>query len=342
MKMKLNRCPVLIVICLFLGFSSTGQNLYTARKDSVKVPRQPYLRYFTKDGYGRNITFYLSEVNPGQKLPLVVYIQGSGMGSHFIQQNATILPANGHIYVLESLQDRARLLIVEKPGVNYLDNPAEGENIRNRKFHQEHSLERWSEAVKAAILATLRSDLADSNRVLVIGHSEGGLVACKITSDMKGLVTHVANLAGGGTSQLFDIISLTRKGNFFSHVSENPGERVTHVLDEWKKILADPLNTEKYFFGYSYLRWSSFMKTSCLEQLENCTARIFIAQGMKDEQVDPVSADQLYAHLLSKNRQVQYDRLEQADHSFNDNRNPAANGWKAEMEKIMDWFSGSK
>jgi esterase/lipase len=323
---------------LLFGFTLQAQNLYQARKDSVKVPGQPYLRYFTKDKFDRSVTFYLSETKSTSKLPLVVYVQGSGANSNFSKNNDKITPRNGHIYVYESLEEKARLLIVEKPGVKYLDSPGQGEAMNNDEFNREHSLERWSEAIEAAIKATIRSGLADSSRILVIGHSEGGLVACKIANDLRKLVTHVADLAGGGDSQLYDILMLARKGNFFKNVSDEPAQRVQYVLDEWKKILAEPMNTEKFFFGFSYLRWSSFMQTSCLEQLQSCTAKIFIGQGFKDENLDPSSADQLYAHLLSKNKDVTYDRLDNADHGFNDKNKPGFNGWKEEMQKVIIWF----
>lgn len=327
---------LIILAALFAPIQNYSQTIYKAIKDSVKVPRQPYLRFFTKDKYERKITFYISEVTGTAKLPLIVYVQGSGANSHFIIHNDQLIPANGHIFITESLNNKARLLIVEKPGVKYLDNPRESQ--KNGAFNAEHSLEKWCEAVEASIKATIRSGLADSSKILVIGHSEGGLVACKVANDMSGLVSHVANLAGGGDSQLYDLLILARKGNLFKNISEDPASRVQYVLDEWKNIQAEPFNTNRFFLGFSYLRWSSFMQTSSLEQLENSKAKILIVQGSKDENLDPASADQLYAHLLSKGKNVAYHRLENADHSFKDVTKPNENGWKTEMEKILAWF----
>ena len=327
-----------IIGCLLTGIVTSSQTIYTAIKDSVKVPRQPYLRYFTKDRYERKITFYLSETNNASTLPLVVYVQGSGNNSNFISTGQRVVPVNGHIYITESLNGRARLLVVEKPGVKYLDNPGPEGSLYNEAFNQQHSLEKWSEAIEASIKATIRSGLADSSKIIVIGHSEGGLVACKVANDLEGLVTHVANLAGGGDSQLYDLLALARTGKFFTNISADSLARVQYVIDQWKKITAEPLNTNRFFFGFTYLRWSSFMQTSCIEQLEKCNANILIAQGFKDENLDPASADQLYAHLLSKRKNVTYHRLENADHSFNDPAKPNENGWKIEMEKILEWF----
>ena len=46
----------------------------------------------------------------------------------------------------------------------------------------------------------------DAARTLVIGHSEGGIVAAYVAAKLP-KVTHVASLAGGGPTQLFDFVS---------------------------------------------------------------------------------------------------------------------------------------
>src|SRR4051812_39293573 len=96
---------------------------YQPRRDSHHVPSQPYERYFTIDQFGRTITFYLSELpkDAPAKLPLVVYIQGSGCQSNFGQHDGRTFPQNGHATVGDAVRGRARLLIVEKPGVKFLD-----------------------------------------------------------------------------------------------------------------------------------------------------------------------------------------------------------------------------
>jgi hypothetical protein len=94
---------------------------YEPRKDQKRVPRQPYERYFTYDRFGREITFYLSEATDKTPLPLMVYIQGSGCGSLFKNQDDRVVPASGHITLQVAAQAKARALIVEKPGVKFLD-----------------------------------------------------------------------------------------------------------------------------------------------------------------------------------------------------------------------------
>lgn len=319
---------------------SVASQQYLPRKDSAPVLGQPYERYFTTDRFGREITFYLSKATAGQgPLPLVVYIHGSGSASHFEMNNDKVVPAGGHIVVQEVADGEARVLIVEKPGVKYLDRPrTEDEQAGSAEFRREHTLERWAEAVEAAIRASGSVPGVQAGKALVIGHSEGGLVACRVARELPDIVTHVASLAGGGPSQLFDLITLTRKGSFFRDVSEDPEVRVRHVLDKWRAIQADPQSTEKLFFGFAYRRWSSFLASSPIEELTSARAKIYLAQGADDDAVDPASSDALDAHLRAQGKELVYDRVAGANHSFRIKDKPGVDGWQQQMERIVKWF----
>ena len=336
-----------LFISLMLGLSmiapreSAGQSKvkrYEPSKIAGLVPGQPYEKLSTRDRFGREIIFYLSEATASQTpLPLVAYIEGSGCGSRFEERNGKILPAGGHIVVADVFKDKARVLIVEKPGVKYLAQPQDG--CRDSlEFNREHTLERWVEAVEAAIRAARKLPQISKDKTLVVGHSEGGLVACRIARDLPQVVTHISTIAGGGASQLYDLLALARQGEFFDEVSDDPEIRVRYVLDKWKDIQADPMNSEKFFFGFAYRRWSTFLATSPIEELAAVRAKIYIAQGTGDKAVDPASADALYAQLVAKNKQVIYDRVEGANHSFRIKDKPKVDGWQELFERIAKWF----
>ncbi|HKS26770.1 MAG TPA: alpha/beta hydrolase [Pyrinomonadaceae bacterium] len=112
-------------------------------------------------------------------------------------------------------------MVVEKPGVKYLSQPSGGCKD-SKEFNVEHTLVRWAEAVEASIRAARKLPRLSTDRTLVAGHSEGGLVACRVARDLPQIVTHVATLAGSGLSQLFDLVLLARKGEFFADVSSDP------------------------------------------------------------------------------------------------------------------------
>src|SRR5262249_50185288 len=254
---------------------------YQPQADPTVLRQQPYARYFTLDRYGRRIDFYMSEEPKGAAaLPLVVYIHGSGCQSHFVEENGRLQGRNGHSTIADVVRGRARLVIVDKPGVKFLDAPPDpgGASHASPAFRAEHTLERWSEAVHAALEAARKLPEVSPGRLLVVGHSEGGIVAAKVAAEDRS-VTHVAVLAGGGPTQLFDLLTLARRGLLLQNVSRIPQERVDFALDQWRAIQADPESADKLFLGHPYRRWSSFLSTSTLEQVLKAEARIYAAQG---------------------------------------------------------------
>jgi dipeptidyl aminopeptidase/acylaminoacyl peptidase len=309
-----------------------------------RVASQPYERYATSDRFGRPITFYVSQ-SEGGALPLVVYVHGSGCASHFTRRDGRTVPQNGHATIADVARGRARVLIVEKAGVSYLDAPADAGSAQRAsdEFLSEHTLDRWAEAVSSAIKAARTLPDIDPDRILVMGHSEGGLVACKVAADNT-FVTHVATLSGGGPSQLFDLVELARQGHFARSASDDPELRARFILDEYAKVLSDPTSTTRQFLGHPYRRWSSFLATSPMEQLPRTNARIYIAQGAADTAVLPITARMLHAHLLARGKDVTLDFVAGADHSFSiiPPSRPGVDGWREVCARIVEWYLAEK
>lgn len=299
------------------------------------VPGQPYVKYVISEDKGKDsITFYLSEFSPGSMLPLLVYVQGSGGRSVFSKENGFgIKPTSGHITWAYEAKDKAKLLLIEKPGVKYLDQVDD-----NSVFDKKFSLENWSNRIEQVIRFVIKSEKIDTSRVMIAGHSEGGLVAARVAKQTHKLISHVALLAGEGPSQLYSLYSLAETGIFFDAPDFTKRERIDSLTRIWKNILSDPYSTRKKFWGFTYLRWSSFLKTSVCEELETYTGRVFILQGNADKHVIPGSAKILYTTLLSKGKNVKLEMIEGADHSFTMNNNRKINGWQWVAEKTIAWF----
>ncbi|MGE5177063.1 MAG: alpha/beta hydrolase family protein [Hyphomicrobiales bacterium] len=304
------------------------------------VSGTPYVRYRTVDRFGRTITFYLGSAPDTTKaLPLAVFVQGSGGFSLFSMKGGRIAGAYGQPSVVDAFYGRARLLVVEKPGVAFLTpEPPSGASPGSAEFRREHTLPRWSEAVEAAVQAARTLPEIRRGRLLVMGHSEGALVACRVARDLGGIVTHVASISGGGPTQLFDLLELTRQGRFLREVSDDPDARVRYVLGLWDRVLADPENPDRLFLGQTYRRWSSFASTSPIEELRPVTARIYIAQGLRDDVALPESADALDADLLAHGKDVTYDRVPDAGHSFETPTDASAAGWRSMLDRVAAWF----
>ncbi len=321
------------------GAAPAATEVYRPHQESA-IAGTPFTRYFTTDRFRREITFYMSDAagQPGP-LPLIVYIQGSGGNSNFMKRDGKFVTQNGHSTLYGASRGRARTVMIEKPGVKFLDPTAKpGEPPGSREFCQEQTLERWTEAVMAAIRAARQLPGIRTDRLLVMGHSEGGLVASRVARELGPVVTHVGTLAGGGPTQLYDLISLVRKGRLMAHTSDDPEERVRVFLALWDDVLADSMSAEKLFLGHPNRRWFTFLRSSPARELTSVDARIYIAQGMEDAAVDPESADMLYAELLALGKDVTYDRIPGAGHSFAVKDRPSENGWQMLLERVARWY----
>lgn len=313
-----------------------------ARRDPTALGT-PFDRYATTDKLGRTITFYVSHPPAdGKPRPIVLFVQGSGASSVFRTREGKTSGGLQNL-VRDAANGRARVLVVEKPGVQFGDDPANpGSAINARpEFRHEHTLPRWVEAVAAAVRAAHTLPDIDRTRTLVMGHSEGGIVSAHIAA-LEPAVTHVGILAGGGPTQLYDLIELARLGHMFAGAADTPEGRVKRVLDDWAKVQADPNSADKLWLGHPHRRWTSFLATSTLEGLLKSKARVFVSQGTEDKAVAVSGFEMLRAELLAKGRDVTAERLDGVDHSFRkageDAKNPG--GMRAAFERVLGWFVG--
>ncbi len=307
---------------------------------SHDVANQPFTRYCCESNISQGLSYFVSKPDQEGSFPLVLFVQGSGYGSLFTMRDERIVPEYGHATVVDVFGKTANVMIVEKPGVPFLfDARTRANGLGPEAFHKHFSLDSWCGAIESCLSHFAENNKFNSDRILIIGHSEGGVVVSRLAGKLKEKVSHVALLAGGGPSQLFSLVELTRKGDLLADVSDSPDERVNFVISQWNAILDSPQDTTKRFYGFSYLRWHSFLSTSPADELTNATAKIYVAQGTKDKAVSPTSARMLHLHLLSKGKDVQFDLVKGADHSFAIASNPKLDGWRAQLEKIKDWFS---
>jgi dienelactone hydrolase len=307
------------MVYLALALAQLGQ----APVPELKAPG--FDHYTCKDKYRRSIDYYLSPAIAGKNLPIAIFISGSGGQSIWPIRNGKV--AGGlQSLLLSRVKDSLRVLVVEKPCVEFGFNPprpgtAEG---CSEAFLREHTLDRWTAANDAALKAALASPGVDRRRVLAIGHSEGGIVVATLAARNR-RITDVASLAGGGPNQAESLAT------FF-------GKDAVEQMQ--KQIASDPDSTTKFIFGHPHRRWSSFMATSTIEQALKSRARFFIGQGTKDRSVDPVGADKLEAALRAQNRDVTLVKVADGDHGFStDPADRTGKGFSAMFDQVLAWFN---
>ena len=298
------------------------------------VSGQPFREYSTIDDLGRKVRFYVSEPQRSiEKLPLVVYVQGTGCSSHFTRRNGQVLKGV-HSLVYDVLRGRARVAVVEKPGVEPFDDPGDRpmqESCRPEFFY-EHTLDRWSEAIAAAIRSAHALPGVDESSTLVLGTSEGGMVAVRVSNVLPS-VTHAASLAGGGPNHMYVLAEYVR------HRGLDPQEL---VYDCWREVQTDPQSTTRFCLDHSFRHWSGFYRTSLIEECLKPSAKLYLAHGSADEKNSVGGFDMMRAELAAKGRSAVFERLEGAGHSMDLPSQVAPEGLRAGFERLASWFLDDK
>lgn len=207
-------------------------------------------------------------------------------------------------------------------------------------FDLKFSLESWSENLVKAIEHVCKTEKIDTKNIALAGHSEGGVVTARVAAILGNRVSKVSIMAGEGPSQLYSLYKFAESGVFFNTPEHNlptSESRIEYVQEMWQDILADPKSTDKKFWGLTYLRWSSMLQTSVIDELTKFSGEILLIQGTADQAVHPESAVVAYNTLLSKGKNVSLRLLSDADHSFYVAKNPMFDGWKYAISQVVDW-----
>jgi predicted esterase len=325
MLVMLKTCSILVLTLLLCSALAAAED--------YPVGDQPFRRYVAADRHGQRITFYLSiEPTPIHPLPLIVWVQGTGCSSQFVSVGGRM--SRGLQGVLYSVaRGRARVLAVEKPGVEFLDDPVEdGADARacRPEFRAEFTLDRWATTIADAIQAAQKMPGIDTSKTLVIGVSEGGIVAMRV-SNVSPVVTHAASLSGGGPVYLFHMAEFMRSKGL---------DAEKEVYACWSDILKDPDSATKFCWGQTYRQWSSFMKTSVIAEALKSHALLYFAHGTADTQQTIAGFDVLRAELAAKQREAVFERIEGADHALDLPNQKVPEGLEAVFGRIEDWFLG--
>ena len=302
-----------------------------AENDSGRLLEgQPFREYSTLDKLGRNVTFYVSKPHvPDERVPIVVYIQGTGCSSHFSMRGGQVF-TGVHSLVYDTFVGRARVAMVEKPGVEPFDDPGERsmqESCR-QEFFYEHTLDRWSEAIAAAIRSAHTLPGIDDTSTLVVGVSEGGMVAVRVSSVLR-KVTHVASLAGGGPNHMYVAAEYVRRRGLDPEVL---------VYDCWREVQTDPQSTTRFCLGHPFRHWSGFYRTSLIKECLESRAQLYLVHGSADEQNFVGGFDMMRAELAAKGRSAVFERREGAGHSMDLPSQVAPEGFLEVFERLASWF----
>jgi pimeloyl-ACP methyl ester carboxylesterase len=309
------------------------------RKAALPVRIPNFSCFETVDGFGRTVTFYLSDISGQRRLPIAAFVQGSGCHSVFrLGGDGRIRVGYQNILQYVSGQ-RVRVLAVEKPGVRFLDDPKQPGVAHgcSQTFLEEHTLDRWAEAVNACLSAARTLANTSRRKLLIIGHSEGGQIAARVAATNP-KVSHVALLSSTGPTQLYDFVARAGSQSKKKRTTANYSRSLNEVREIFEAIQSDPDSTSKFAWGHPYRRWSSFLSSSTIDEILRTRARIFMAHGVRDRSVPIAAFDMLVAALIRERRDIVVQRIEGAAHSFSKSRRASPRIMTEIFSDILEWF----
>lgn len=281
---------VVSFLLLFLTFISNADDITT--------------RTASRDD-GSPISYYLVQHSHDADTLLLI-LQGSDCNS--------VLNIDSILSDYKDVWPEADLLLIEKYGIDsklkYSTDPA-------RKDCPAQYLEKDSPAQRVAdiktVLDTVRKD-EQYKTFIILGGSEGAVIANLVTADVNYIDATVA-FNGGGRWFIDDVshsIAAEHK-NPEEARKQNDGFKgfAEHVLDN------KPFELEVSGHGYHW--WQQMLSIDQLDTLKKVKSPLLIIQGGMDTSVSPQKTDELMLRLkvLGKSN-IEYRRYKKLDHGFKD------------------------
>ena len=87
--------------------------------------------------------------------------------------------------------------------------------------------------------------------------------------------------------------------------------------------------------GHPYRRWSTFLKSSVIDELKQSEAKVYLAHGTADKADSVIGFDVMRAELLAAGRDVTAERVEGGDHGFGVK---GQSGVQKVFGNVVEWF----
>ncbi len=344
MRSHLGCCVAVGMVAAQLGLLSERPALaqssgaaHTLRwADNPKLPK--FFRQFDvprNDGSAMRAFVTADAPDSAAPRPLLIYIDGSGAQSQFtlLDDGRVSVGLLGLAY--KQAGDRFAVAGCDKRGVEFGKggrSAGSGEGA-SPEYTQSATYDGRVSEVRLLIDALAAQPWIDASKIVLVGHSEGADVAAGVAAaDPR--VTHVAFLAGGGPTQMFDLMVLRRKAMAAGGATaEQIEQSIAELEEDYRRVFAAPDSADDLFMGHAYRRWSSFFAHPPVDNLLRSRAKLFLMHGSQDQSVPIESFDLLVADLIRAGRKdVEVRRCANCDHSLSD---IGGSGAQAALEQVF-------
>lgn len=270
--------------------------------------------------------------------PIVIFQVGSGCNAQFFLRGGEL--RNSLYGMLAALAPDAVVAAPEKRGVPFGFRTGHGQDTDCPDEYVVHATRSERIADTLRTLDALRAQGFRSNRVLLVGHSEGADVVAGAAGERRD-VSHVAFLAGGGAMQMYELAVLARREMVARKAPPADIEAaISRMEGDYRAIQADPASTTKKFQGHAYRRWTEFVSHPPMEGLLKTKAKLFLAHGSADTSVPIESFDLLVMELIRAGKReadMRVRRVPGGDHGFGtgDAYGPSL---ETIFQEVLAWF----
>ncbi|SHF25136.1 BAAT / Acyl-CoA thioester hydrolase C terminal [Pedobacter caeni] len=253
--------------------------------------------------------------------PLLIYLDGSGNYPIQFKTKSGRYSTSIALDIAKYAKDYY-IVLISKPGIPFSDSLRYSESGRafylgNKTYKERYSLDWRAGTAAEAINFLVRELPVDQKKIIVMGYSEGSQVAPRVAVLNK-KVTHVVCFVGNALNQLYDFILEARLEADRGTISAEEGQRrVDSLYLEYEKIYAKPLSVDETWYGETYLKWSSFTKTTPLENMLQLGIPILYVAGGKDNHQNIMDMDYARLEFLRKGKKnLTYKVYPNANHYF--------------------------
>jgi pimeloyl-ACP methyl ester carboxylesterase len=296
------------VLNAFLGF---GQDF----KDTL------FQHYVLTKSKLKSFEVHVTKSESKTKKPLIIYLDGSGNFPIYYKTKAGRYNTSIAMDIKRYAKDYY-IAVISKPGTPFKDTLQYSNSGRpyypeNDQYKELYSLDWRAETASEAINYLTKKMPIDKKRIIIIGYSEGSQVAPKVAVLNK-KVTHVVCFVGNALNQLYDFILEARlKAERKQITTEESQQIVDSLYMEYGKIYQNPNAINQFWYGATYLKWSSFSKTTPLENMLKLDIPILYIAGGRDNNQTILDMDYAKLEFLRKGKtNMTYKVFPNANHFF--------------------------
>ncbi len=264
----MNIIKYFVSISLTFLLLSCANNLNSSKEANKPIGLPSNVFIFNDKGKANYYTFDL--IKKKSKINTVVFfISGSGCSS---------VKSRFPSYLEPLIGTPATVYILQKRGI--IDGHAG--NKCSKEFVLTDYFEKTLKDQKEFISKKLATSLSKYTNIVLIGASEGSVVASKI-AESNSKITHLGLIGSGGASLRKDLEILSRKQLLFSFTFK----RNIRSIEKY------PNSFTKTAWGHSYKYWSSILDVDLRKILPKLNIPITIAMGENDKSVPIESLKEL-------------------------------------------------